>query len=340
MAGPNGVLRSKNNTCCGLLGSALLGLICTQYSRQLAVCPLAVSVHDEPGVTTGTPAIACCTVSGLGPSVGLQVSGLGGGADGGLHPQPATSRARDNIVAISSRGTDMSLNWEPTMQTITALDPPASLTRVTDTGRPPLRVGVVQHHWHDDAQRLCDELTDAIGQAAELGAKVVFLSELTLSRYPADVPSGENPGRTAEDLHTGPTFTFAAKAAARHGVLVHASLYERAEAGDGLGFNTAILVSPDSGLLARTRKLHIPVTAGYYEDTYFRGGPAANPYPVHTPAAAGRRPDRHADVLGRMVPGGGADVFAWAAPRFWSIPPRSAPNPTTRISTVNRCGSR
>ena len=40
------------------------------------------------------------------------------------------------------------------MQTITALDPPASLTRVTDTGRPPLRVGVVQHHWHDDAQRL------------------------------------------------------------------------------------------------------------------------------------------------------------------------------------------
>ena len=171
------------------------------------------------------------------------------------------------------------------MQTITALDPPASLTRVTDTGRPPLRVGVVQHHWHDDAQRLSDELTDAIGQAAELGAKVVFLSELTLSRYPADVPGGENPGRTAEDLHTGPTFTFAAKAAARHGVLVHASLYERAEAGDGLGFNTAILVSPDSGLLAHTRKLHIPVTAGYYEDTYFRGGPAVNPYPVHTPGA-------------------------------------------------------
>ena len=38
------------------------------------------------------------------------------------------------------------------MQTITALDPPALLTRVADTGRPPLRVGVVQHHWHDDAQ--------------------------------------------------------------------------------------------------------------------------------------------------------------------------------------------
>ena len=204
------------------------------------------------------------------------------------------------------------------MQTITALDPPASLTRVTDTGRPPLRVGVVQHHWHDDAQRLSDELTDAIGQAAELGAKVVFLSELTLSRYPADVPGGENPGRTAEDLHTGPTFTFAAKAAARHGVLVHASLYERAEAGDGLGFNTAILVSPDSGLLAHTRKLHIPVTAGYYEDTYFRGGPAVNPYPVHTPAALdGARIgmptcwDEWFPEVARMYSLGGAEILVY-----------------------------
>lgn len=169
------------------------------------------------------------------------------------------------------------------MQTITALTPPESLTRVTETDRVPLRVGVVQHHWHDNAQQLHAELTDAIGDAAQLGAKVVFLSELTLSRYPADTPAGDNADATAEDLLAGPTFAFAAKAAATHGVVVHASLYERAQAQDGLGFNTAILVSAAGELLARTRKLHIPVTAGYYEDTYFRGGPATDPYPVHTP---------------------------------------------------------
>jgi len=51
-----------------------------------------------------------------------------------------------------------------------------------------------------------------------------------------------------------------------------ASLYEAAE-GDPPGFNTAIVVAPDGTLVARTRKLHIPVTAGYYEDKYFRPGP-------------------------------------------------------------------
>ena len=64
---------------------------------------------------------------------------------------------------------------------------------------------------------------------------------------------------------------------------MHASLYEPAERGDGLGFNTAILVAPDGELVQRTRKLHIPVTAGYYEDKYFRQGPASgegDPFPV------------------------------------------------------------
>jgi N-carbamoylputrescine amidase len=57
-------------------------------------------------------------------------------------------------------------------------------------------------------------------------------------------------------------------------VHVHASLFERADGSDGLGFNTAVLVAPDGRLETRTRKLHIPVTAGYYEDRYFRPGPA------------------------------------------------------------------
>ncbi|MFE3291359.1 nitrilase-related carbon-nitrogen hydrolase [Rhodococcus sp. NPDC059234] len=179
------------------------------------------------------------------------------------------------------------------MLTITALTPPDSPTRTQAPDRPPLRVALVQHQWHDSESALHAELTDGIAAAAELGAEVVFLPELTLRRYPADVEGGENPGRNAEDLLTGPTFTFAAKAAAEHGVLVHASLYERKaeEDGtryeDGLGFNTAILVSPTGELLARTRKLHIPVTAGYYEDTYFRAGPATDPYPVHSPAQLG-----------------------------------------------------
>jgi N-carbamoylputrescine amidase len=77
-------------------------------------------------------------------------------------------------------------------------------------------------------------------------------------------------GAAPEALEDGPTRAFAAALARDTGVHVHASLYERADGEDGLGFNTAIVMAPDGTLAARTRKLHIPVTTGYYEDKYFR----------------------------------------------------------------------
>jgi N-carbamoylputrescine amidase len=40
------------------------------------------------------------------------------------------------------------------------------------------------------------------------------------------------------------------------------------------------VLSPQGEVLARTRKLHIPVTAGYYEDKYFRPGPPEGGFPV------------------------------------------------------------
>ena len=53
---------------------------------------------------------------------------------------------------------------------------------------------------------------------------------------------------------------------------VHASLWEAEPEVAPRGYNTAICVAPDGGLVAHTRKLHIPVTAGYYEDQYFAEG--------------------------------------------------------------------
>ena len=166
------------------------------------------------------------------------------------------------------------------MKLITA-DALSSPARHQDAERAPVRVGLVQHRWREDATELRQSLDAAIGQAADAGAAAVFLPELTLSRYPAHTPATGTPGRDAESLLEGPTFAFAADAAASHDLVVHASLCERAEGPDGLGFNTAIMVSPQGELVGRTRKLHIPVSAGYHEDTYFRGGPADEAYPVH-----------------------------------------------------------
>ena len=178
---------------------------------------------------------------------------------------------------------------------ITAYALRESPARTRPPTRPPLRLGLVQSPWHPDPGAHEAALADGIARAAAEGARIVCLQELTLSRYFAI--SDEGPaavGAAPEDLESGPTIEFARRCAAAGGVHVHASLYERAdgepdrsgaarsaEAGsragrtlDGLGYNTAILVAPDGRLVSRTRKLHIPVTAGYHEDRYFRPGPA------------------------------------------------------------------
>ncbi|MGY4708364.1 nitrilase-related carbon-nitrogen hydrolase [Mycolicibacterium sp. CBM1] len=161
-----------------------------------------------------------------------------------------------------------------------ALEP---LSRSAVSDRDPLRVGLVQHRWRPDPDDLASTLRSGIARAADEGARVVFLPEITLLRYPADTPAGAHPAALAEDLTGGPTFALAADAARLHGIFVQASLYERADDVDGLGYNTAILVSPSGELVGRTRKLHIPISAGYYEDTYFRPGPVTDPYPVYAP---------------------------------------------------------
>ncbi len=164
------------------------------------------------------------------------------------------------------------------------LDSPA---RTRPATRQPLRVGLVQQRWHPDPVEHERALAEGIALAAGEGARLVCLQELTLSAYFAITPDGpEALGVAPEALEDGPTIGFARRAAAASGVHVHASLFERADGpdgDDGLGYNTAILVAPDGSLVQRTRKLHIPITAGYYEDRYFRQGPAAgdgDPFPV------------------------------------------------------------
>ena len=165
---------------------------------------------------------------------------------------------------------------------LSAFPPPGSPARTRDPERSPLRVGLVQERWHPDPTEHQGALARGVRIAAAEGARIVCLQELTLSRYFAVTPDGPGPsGAEPEQLEGGPTFTFASSLALETGAHVHASLYERADADDGLGYNTAIIVGPDGGLVSRTRKLHIPVTAGYYEDHYFRPGPAdGDSFPV------------------------------------------------------------
>jgi N-carbamoylputrescine amidase len=165
---------------------------------------------------------------------------------------------------------------------IVAAEAPPSPARTRPPRRDSFRVGAVQQRWHSDPDAHEAALAAGIELAVREGAQLVCLQELTLSRYFATDPAGPAAaGAEPEELPGGRTHRFAARLAAATGAHIHASLYERAEGADGLGFNTAIVVAPDGELAARTRKLHIPVTAGYHEDRYFRPGPAgSDAFPV------------------------------------------------------------
>ncbi len=161
---------------------------------------------------------------------------------------------------------------------LTAYDVPPSPARVDPSLRAPIRVALVQERWHADPVEHRDAVGRGVHLAAREGARIVCLQELTLSPYFAITPDGPGAaGVEPEPLPGGPTYAFAADLAASANVHVHASLYERNEVPGELGFNTAIVVAPDGALIARTRKVHLPVTAGYYEDRYFRPGDTGFP---------------------------------------------------------------
>jgi N-carbamoylputrescine amidase len=141
-----------------------------------------------------------------------------------------------------------------------------------------VRLGLVQERWHPDPAEHEAALLAGVRSAARDGAELVCLPELTLSRYLDGAPP--------EPLTGGRTFAFAARAAADAGVHVVASLYEDPEDGAPLGFNTAIVVTPDGGLLGRTRKVHIPRTAAYGEHRWFRPAPAHEGLPLTEVAGA------------------------------------------------------
>ncbi len=184
------------------------------------------------------------------------------------------------------------------VQVISAtLQPSLCATGESDSRQ--LRVGLYQMKWYDDASEHLQQLHAGVAACAHAGAQIVFLPELTLSRYPADKRPESSSDRQPEDIRNGPTVAFAKDAARENDVFVQVSLYERVEREDGLGFNTAVLVAPNGEVVAQTRKLHIPVTEGYFEDCYFAQGPSDNPYPIHTDCdGLGRYQCGFANLLG------------------------------------------
>ncbi|MEX2188585.1 MAG: carbon-nitrogen hydrolase [Pirellulales bacterium] len=107
-----------------------------------------------------------------------------------------------------------------------------------------------------------------IADAAQMGANIVCLQELFAGQYPCQSEDHARFGE-AEPI-PGPTSEALAAAAARHGVVVVSSLFERRAA--GLYHNTAVVFDADGRTAGMYRKMHIPDDPLYYEKFYFTPG--------------------------------------------------------------------
>ena len=136
-----------------------------------------------------------------------------------------------------------------------------------------LTVGLVQERWYENQREHQEKLAAGIYSAAQQGATLVCLQELTLSPY--FCTRSDVDGTTyMEDIHSGPTAQFVSTCAKKAAVFITASFFDKE------GYNTAVAYDPAGQLIAITRKQHIPSGEKYHEDYYFK--PGDSNYPVHT----------------------------------------------------------
>lgn len=148
-----------------------------------------------------------------------------------------------------------------------------------------VRIGLVQEKWRPEPAKHAAALRKGVLKAAEQGAQLVCLQELTLHRYFGDVMDKQL-FSLAEPLGDGPTSQLCSALAKEAGVFVVGSLYEKGQplkkaqrTGIPHFYNTAVIFDPQGKLHGFTRKQHIPKGAGYEEEFYFE--PGDSDYPVH-----------------------------------------------------------
>ena len=142
-----------------------------------------------------------------------------------------------------------------------------SPARVIPAQRNPFRIALIQEPWHGSVEIQKEEITAAVQAASEFAPDLIILTELSLYPYACTRPDAQ--ADFVPEKLNGMSVSFATELARSSGAHVVISMYE--DAGDQ-HFNTAVTVAPSGEIVLKTRKTHIPVTAGYYEDKYFSQG--------------------------------------------------------------------
>ena len=131
-----------------------------------------------------------------------------------------------------------------------------------------LRVALVQDQDRGSVEANLSRIEAAVAEAAAAGARLVLLQELHNGPYFCQHEHVDEFDR-AEPI-PGPSTQRLGALAAKHGVVIVASLFERRAA--GLYHNTAVVLETDGRLVGRYRKMHIPDDPGFLEKFYFTPG--------------------------------------------------------------------
>ena len=131
-----------------------------------------------------------------------------------------------------------------------------------------LKVALVQESNQGDAAANLDRIEARVAKAAAAGAQLVLLQELHNGAYFCQHECVDE-FDLAEPI-PGPSTERLGRLAARHGVVIVGSLFERRAA--GLYHNTAVVLERDGSLAGKYRKMHIPDDPGFYEKFYFTPG--------------------------------------------------------------------
>ncbi|MDX1992448.1 MAG: nitrilase-related carbon-nitrogen hydrolase [bacterium] len=137
-----------------------------------------------------------------------------------------------------------------------------------------VRVALVQAGWLGEREAMKAQYDTLVAQAADRGANLVCLPELSLSPYFPGKREQEGFQR-AEALPGGDSDTFFSQLARQYQVMICGSLFEKTD--DGHYYDTATLHDAEGNLIGTTRKIHIPSGEGYHESDFFEGG---STYPV------------------------------------------------------------
>lgn len=131
-----------------------------------------------------------------------------------------------------------------------------------------MKIAIIQQKISEDIEANKQLLKKEIELAAAKGAELVVLQELHNTPYFCQTED-VNLFDLAEPI-PGESTSFYSAIAAKCGVVLVTSLFERRTA--GLYHNTAVVFEKDGSIAGKYRKMHIPDDPAYYEKFYFTPG--------------------------------------------------------------------